>query len=330
MLSQSVLYNQQTMKAKVLLNLAALIAAGASCVFGGSINSVVVYGDSLSDNGNLFALTQAVLGTGQPGAPYYMGRASNGPVTPELLASDLHVPLIDFAFDGATTGVGNILDGGSATTLGTYQLPGMLAEFNSANSQATITADAAHGLFIVWGGPNNFASLSATSTPSQVAATINTAVSNIVTIVDGLEAKGVTNILVPGMADLGAAPAYSSQGALVALEANAATNAFNLALQAALPAGVTYFNTNGVLQTILADPSAYGFSNTTDACFTGTSLCSNPNSYVFFDSEHPTTAADAILAEGFVSTVTPEPATILLVAGAFGGFVFVRRRATKA
>src|ERR1039458_1699715 len=65
----------------------------------GSFNAVVVYGDSLSDNGNLFAAT------GQPGWPYYQGRSrSDGPVAVEQLAAALDAPLLDFAWIGATTG----------------------------------------------------------------------------------------------------------------------------------------------------------------------------------------------------------------------------------
>jgi hypothetical protein len=54
-----------------------------------------VFGHSLSDNGNLFALL------GQPTAPYWDGHFSNGPTYAEQLAQLLHVPLNDFAFGGA-------------------------------------------------------------------------------------------------------------------------------------------------------------------------------------------------------------------------------------
>src|SRR5436305_11201856 len=85
-----------------------------------SLSSIVVYGDSLSDNGNLFAAT------GQPGSPYFSGRRSNGPVVVEYVAAALGVPLIDYAWIGATTGVGNYADTGSTTSFGTSMLPGML------------------------------------------------------------------------------------------------------------------------------------------------------------------------------------------------------------
>ena len=60
------------------------------------ISRLVVFGDSLSDNGNLFRLI------GEPQPPYFDGRFSNGPTYAEQLAASLDVPLQDLAFGGAT------------------------------------------------------------------------------------------------------------------------------------------------------------------------------------------------------------------------------------
>src|SRR3954447_16812566 len=116
-------------------------------VLAAPFSSVVVYGDSLSDNGNLFAVA------GQPGAPaYFPGRASNGMVAVELLAQQWGVPLYDFAWAGGTTGIGNHLDpGGSPTTLGANGLPGMTTSFTLTS--AAIAPLASSALFVVWGGP---------------------------------------------------------------------------------------------------------------------------------------------------------------------------------
>ena len=53
-----------------------LILTFATWASAGTFSAVVVYGDSLSDSGNLFAAS------GYPPAPYYYGRMSNGPVVP--------------------------------------------------------------------------------------------------------------------------------------------------------------------------------------------------------------------------------------------------------
>jgi cholinesterase len=285
------------------------------------LSSIVVYGDSLSDNGNLFAVS------GQPGAPYYNGRRSNGPVAVEQLAANLGAPLIDFAWIGATTGIGNYADGGTPTSFGTYSLPGMLTEFNSTKQSLTPYLG---GLFIVWGGPNDFISPSPLdSTPQQV---INRGVSDILTIVNGLKSLGATNILVPGMPDLGLTPDFASQGPIAAAAATAATNAFNAALISQLPVGVTYFDTASLLRSIVANPAAYGFTDAKDACFTGTSLCADPSTYVFFDNLHPTTQADALLAQEFaVAVAAPEPGTVTSVAGAlFAIAIFQSHRVRKS
>jgi len=100
--------------ALVLLSLSTLAHAAP---FG----SVVVYGDSLSDNDDLFAAT------GQSRASYFQGRRSDGPVAVEQLAAALGAPLIDFAWLGATSGSGNYADGGTPTTSGLISLPGMQA-----------------------------------------------------------------------------------------------------------------------------------------------------------------------------------------------------------
>src|SRR3954467_13444925 len=92
--------------------LAFVISSVSTFALAESISAVVVYGDSLSDNGNLFAAT------GQPTAPYLQGRKSDGPVAVEQLAAALGVPLIDVAWIGATSGIGNYSDCGTPTSPG--------------------------------------------------------------------------------------------------------------------------------------------------------------------------------------------------------------------
>jgi len=281
-----------------------------------SLSSLVVYGDSLSDNGNLFAVT------GQPGAPYADGRRSDGPVAVEQLGAKLGVPLVDYAWIGATTGTGNYADGGTTTTFGTYMLPGILTEFDA--TKAAIGPNVGGRLFVVWGGANDFLAPSPLDTaPQQI---IARGVGDIVTIVNGLIDNGAKNILVPGMPDLGLSPYFMSLGPDEAALGSTLTNAFNAALIADLPPGVKYFDTAQLLRNMVANPAAYGFTNVTDACFNGTTVCANPSQYLFFDDFHPTSEADAFVADGFLSTVVPEPANLLIVGMAFLGLVICRNR----
>ncbi len=285
----------------------ALLVPGGTA-FASPYTSVVVYGDSLSDNGNLYAAAAL------PGPPYYNGRRSDGPVAVEQLASLLGAPLVDFAWIGATTGTGNYGDGGTVTTMGLSGLPGMTTVFNA--TMGGLAPFVTNGLFVVWGGPNDVLAPSPADggDPANI---IARAVANEMAIVFGLQGLGATHILVPGMPDLGLTPDFLAKGPLAAAQASAFTDAFNMVLEASLPAGVFYYDTAALMRAVVADPAAYGLTNVTSPCFDGIAVCANADQYLFFDGFHPTTAADALLAAAFASAV-PEPATVALMVLALG------------
>ena len=74
-------------------------------------SDIYVFGDSLSDTGNLLAAAENFLGATNElvlefFAPYFEGRLSNGPVWVETLAPQLELtsdPNLNFAVTGATT-----------------------------------------------------------------------------------------------------------------------------------------------------------------------------------------------------------------------------------
>lgn len=282
--------------------------------------ALVVYGDSLSDNGNLFAATTA-LGSPYPGAPYHDGRRSNGPVAVEGLAADLGVPLIDFAWIGATTGVGNYADAGSVTSLGAYGLPGMTTVYNA--TQPLLAPYVAEGLFVVWAGPNDLLAPAPGDTPFE---TVQRAVANELALIASLQALGVTHILAPGMPDLGLTPYFRSLGPVAAAQGSLLTDGFNALLLAGLPPDVLYFDTAALLRAVVAEPGYFGFDNVRDPCFTGASLCGDPQDYLFFDDFHPSAATHALLADRFLAVV-PEPASLMLTGLALAGLALVRRKA---
>jgi phospholipase/lecithinase/hemolysin len=301
----------QTRRTAILSTFVAVLLALVSTDRAYAYSAVIAYGDSLSDNGNLFGAI------GYPPAPYYNGRFSNGPVSIEQLATRLGDPLIDYAVGGATSGVGNFIDGGTQTTLGTdflpfVQLPGMLAELSAFPPPPALVSSA---LFTVWGGANDF----------EAGGTAAIAVADIDAIVAALKADGAKYILVPGLPDLGLTPEFYGDPA-----ATLFSEEFNAGLEATLPAGATYFDTFTLLDNIVADPSAFGFTDVTDSCFNGVTVCADPSKYLFWDDIHPTTATDAILAEKFDAAVTPEPSSILLLGSGLIGIALLLRRRRMA
>jgi phospholipase/lecithinase/hemolysin len=70
-----------------------------------------------------------------------------------------------------------------------------------------------------------------------------------------------------------------------------------------------------VVSEVVSNPPAFGFTNATDACYSGFVVpspsddgteCQNPDEYVFWDKEHPTTALHAVLAEAVLATLVPD------------------------
>jgi phospholipase/lecithinase/hemolysin len=287
---------------KLILLVAIALAARTSLA---QYSGLVVYGDSLSDNGNLYSVAAY-----PPSPPYYQGRFSNGPVAAEQLAAMLGVPLYDFAFGGATSGVGNYVDNGTQTSPGFAGLPGMKGEL--ALSAPILTPPlTSTALFMVWGGANDF----------LVSGSITTAVADIDSIIATLQGDGVQHILVPGMPDLGVTPDFYGDPV-----ATGYAQQFNALLLASLPPGVIYVDTFNLSQQLSHDPAAFGLTDSTDPCFNGTTVCSNPNQYLFWDGFHPTTAADAILASQFDAAVTPEPSSILLIGTGMSGLIVLIRK----
>jgi len=296
-----------------------MVLAMTSIASAGAYSNVFVYGDSLSDVGNIYAASG---NTYPPSPPYYPGRFSNGKVTVEYLADALHAPLTSFAWGGATTGFGNSGDGGTQTMVGTKGLPGMLGQV--AGSLSAITPFAPTSLFVVWGGPDDYITNG----------TVTQGITDILDMVGELQSAGAKHILVPGMPDLGLTPFYLAQGTMQAQLATEFSHAFDQALQHSLPRGVTYFDTFDFMREVVNHPSDFGFTHVTDPCLVGPTPCSKKiqvqNQYLFWDDLHPTTAADQLLAEQFTKAVTPEPSTLLMLGTGIAGLAGVVRRKLSA
>jgi phospholipase/lecithinase/hemolysin len=309
-------------------------AASLLCSSGAfAYTSIEAIGDSLSDNGNLYALTQAYLGTGVPvSPPYYNGRFSNGPVAVEVMASTLGLKLDDYAYGGAQTGTTNL----NAALNGTgiqAQVAGYVGALNSAG----VSADA-NALYFLWGGPNDiFANVTSTTVSATAAA-------NMAANVTALYNAGARDFFVPLMPDLSLTPWATQQDATTPGAKQAAldrTNEFNTDLtndlNALAPtltgADIKIFDTVTVQRQATKLYAGLGY-DTTDPCLngdytTGGTVCANPDKYLFWDSVHPTAFVHASLG-GFFADAVPEPSTYAVLAvGLVGIAVGARRRNAK-
>jgi phospholipase/lecithinase/hemolysin len=304
--------------APLVLALGAMFSGGSAVA---AYSGLYAFGDSLSDNGNAFALSGGTV----PASPYYQGRFSDGPVAIEYVASGLGFgagQFHDFAIGGARTGLTG--SGGSAT--------GMLAQL--AGFQAALGGGSAdsNALYVVWGGANDLNDGFANNT---VASAITTAVANLSTVVNTLHMLGARNFLLPNSADLGLTPQARAGGGSAL--ASAATDIFNAQLLSAYQTlanqwadeTFVYFDTTTAHRALTASAPGNGLSNVTDACFVAapTSLCASPSTYMYWDSIHPSGVTHQALGSQMLAAV-PEPESLALMAS--GLLVLAWRRQRQA
>ncbi|MEN5145150.1 autotransporter domain-containing protein [Brevundimonas diminuta] len=275
------------------LTLAAVSVAGAASAQ--TYSRLVVFGDSLSDNGNLYLATG---GTTPASPPYGAGRFSNGPVFTERLGFDAA------NFMGPVTGSINYAFGGARTDSQAAPL-GMrlqLAQYQQRGGKF-----GAGDLVSVLGGANNIfqglPAAGASANPTGAIAPVSlSAAADMNFIVDAIAQAGAGTILVTNLPKLSITPQF--RGTPAAPLADYAVTTFNGALltglnttAAARPGtNIIVMDLFKVGDVIAGNPSAFGVSNVTQACFDGATLCSNPDDYFYFDGVHPTAKGHAVIA----------------------------------
>jgi phospholipase/lecithinase/hemolysin len=282
----------------------------------GGYSAVYAFGDSLSDAGNVSIGT---LGNLPVGGVYSGGRFSNGNVWVQDLAQNLGLPPVkpslaggtDYAFGGAETGP-TAVHAANPT-----DLPAQLGQFAASVPQPSATA-----LYTVWAGSNDVLDIAnSTETPAQQEASVQQAVTNETSFVDGLIAHGAKNLVVLGVPDLGKTPYEMARPASDATS-SALAQSYNTDLGAALrqivasgAASIDFVNTFGLLDTAIANPNAYGLTNVTQPVWNGNltdphsgmlaATGAAQNGYLFFDDLHPTATGHALLATAVTQSLTP-------------------------
>lgn len=292
---------------KLLATLGAFLFSGI--VAAAPLNNVVIFGDSLSDNGNLYEFMNHQL---PQSPPYYEGRFSNGPVWierliasyfPENSASHLN----DYAIGGAGVSEEDEDDDVLFTLrreIKTY----LLTHGDKASEDS---------LFVVWIGANNYLGV-----PSEIEQTLTDVNTGITHGLQTLVEKGAKHILVLNLPDLGKTPAAIEFGSIDTLtyfstqHNDALLKTVENLKQTYPDVDWIYFDMHQAFNEVLEHADEYGITNTTGTCSNsladelsrksvlkmvanvkpgnGLAGC---DGYLFFDLVHPTAFAHQILAE---------------------------------
>ena len=330
-------------------SLLALVCLAGTFARGQAYTSIVILGDSLSDTGNDATVSYAKYGpTAQVPAPvtgYTLGRFTDGTDTlpaakayygvwiEQLAAMLAAKPTVNYSLNTATPGGTNYAYGFATTNTGqstfTYPAPNQALNFNVNNmgtqlstylgTNPTITNKT---LFVVWGGAND---LIAASTSANPTAAIQAAAQNEAGIVQALINAGATDFIVPNLPPLGLVPRFNGSTATsvpATQQLAAGFDQYLAAYLAAIPAAnpgktlhLYQLDTYTLFSTIVASPSARGFTNVTassSAAYTGITT-TNPDTYLFWDDLHPTTYGHYQLALSALTLIgTPLTTTTTL------------------
>lgn len=308
----------------------------AAATLTGSYSGFLVFGDSLSDNGNIFAQSGGTF----PPPPYDAGRFSNGPVWND--------PLIA-AFQASGHAAANLAYGGARAQTNGDTVPDFEAQIALYYSTGLDQIFDANALVSVFFGGNDlrdtvFAAAGAFfsgASPSDVTEVLIDGATDAAQAVGaGIEALAdlkLENFAVWNAPNLGLVPEVTALGPQAAGLATQASLAFNAALAAELgrigaartTLTLTTVDLFATITAAVTDPAAVGLVDVTTPCLSATfAVCSAPDTTLFWDTIHPTAAGHALLATAFEDAVpvVPLPAPALLLVAGLGALAALRRR----
>ncbi len=301
-------------------------AAGASTAH---FDSAWFFGDSLTDNGNLYSAY------GQPPSPpYYMGRSSNGPVWADHIADDFSAKGLanrNYAYAYATAS--------SNASFGPFDVPNLSEQIAAFKADANPLGK--KPVAFIWIANNDaFAAISAAQPPylPTIGAAMADAVQAVGAGITSLVDAGIKDFMVFNMAPLEATPAFTIFNPAGAPLAEYATGVFNALLAQQLAglapiANIESFDANAAFEDVIANPADYGINNVSTPCLIppATQICTaeEAEKHLFWDQVHPSGTIHAALADQVRASIAPvplpAPVLLLLVGVAAIGRVARRR-----
>lgn len=301
-------------KKLLFISLVALLSTPLYVFADERLDNMVIFGDSLSDTGNL----ASVIGD-FPSPPYFSNRVSNGPNAMELAAAELNLPLAtSFHLIGPIQGYNFSVAGARASRQEPIDL---LIQINAflANNGGVLPENSLYVMFV---GGNDIRA-ARVSDPQTAAQIVSDSVSALSAQIQTLIQLGAKNWFVVLAPDIGQIPesamlAQATGNPTIPAYATALYQEFNLAYVQELSAieeqydiELEMFDLAQALTDVVNNATALGFTNTTEACFfssqaqfnTSCNFGANFDQFIYFDEIHPTARVHKIISAQMVEAM---------------------------
>lgn len=253
---------------KILASLCLLF--NMSVTHAANIDNIVFFGDSLSDDGNLY---KALLHVMPKSPPYFQGRFTNGPTWAEqygqYLADRFSASYKIYAVGGATA-----IFHPPTSKFATLVTLSMELDKYYLDS---LFRDKSKTLFVIWIGDNDYMF----DQDVDLDAGTNKVINQVVSSINSLAEHGAKHFLILNLADASRIPLIRQMGSVEKLHSLVVVHNQKLAIQVKLFAQqhkdikVNFFDLASVFDQFIDDPSKYNqqyqvnIANTTDACWLG-------------------------------------------------------------
>lgn len=342
---------------------------GVSSANAGAFTAEYVFGDSLSDTGNLaellnvgnFAAHGFYFGN-FPNPPSYHDSQTNGPVAVQGLAQSLGLNANPSLWVTNFTDPAGLFGGPSFVPGTNYAVAGATASPTATNGTPAISlpnqvgafslhqggAADPNALYVIMIGGNDVRDAALYDTGSAATDAITAGVGTELAEIKTLADEGAKNFFVVNVPNVGVIPEFAQENPGDAANATAHSISYDSQLSAGLnglglPKGdqLVDFNLYALNTYILDNAASYGFTNTTDPCFANTPFSAasatgcvpdgpNANISSYVYWDHiHPTAGVQALWAEGFRAAIPEPSTWAMILLGFAGLGYVGRRKAK-
>jgi len=277
-----------------------------------SIGGLVVFGDSLSDTGNLASVSSDFP------FPFYENRISNGPILVDFLAAELGLQALASRHTQTTQGGNNFaISGGNIVGDDVEDLGSQVSAFLAREGGR---ADPSNMYFLMMGG-NDLRDIRSIRSLSEAQARIQLVSQKFEQELNRLYDAGARVFLIANVADVGLIPESIERQASdpdISQRARAYVEIYNQQLALVLQrlqsrSGVSssMFDLFSELNRLVNNAASLGFTQTQVGCFTlerfsfhvdclfGTRF----DRFIFFDSIHPSARANSLTSAALIASI---------------------------